>query len=589
MGAVGAAFLAACGGSSSDSGGGAGGDKSGLLYKIVEDKTDIKRGGRHVGVQQNGIATALDPHVIGAHGAVAQRVYSQLFRLKDGVLKNTDGTPEGDLFASWELSPDKLTLTGKIDPGAGTPPVAPLNGRNFDSEDVLFSWDRFKRAGNQRAALANEISAAAPIVSVTAPDKQTIVLKLSEPNVTLFTLLGHSGLGYFYIMPKEAANTATYDPRNQGLASGPFYLTSFNDTQLNFKRNPGFKRQALKDGEPYLDEIYEPIIPDNSQVLAQFRTGAIYEANIAAESVLGMKNDAPQVNMYATEPATNERVYFGHNPDSPFRDERMRLAYFKCIDRDAYITAAHNTDGYEKAGLKVDTFWEASFHQSGWSGYIMDPKSMAKEYGDKAKNFQFDIAEAKKLIEAAGHKTPFEYDQVISKQTPTSFGPVTYKRTEIFMNMVENSGAFKLKGGGRTELEWAVEWVPKVRNSGGMFTGTSWGPDTAPSDPALASFFVYNPKGGYFEGGDATLEALTKRIVAEFDTPKRQELVKELQRYDAGKFFNQKVGIAGGFALVWPAVRNVYAYRGGTSWLSIRQGSGPRAWIDPERAPIKKS
>jgi hypothetical protein len=77
--------------------------------------------------------------------------------------------------------------------------------------------------------------------------------------------------------------------------------------------------------------------------------------------------------------------------------------------------------------------------------------------------------------------------------------------------------------------------------------------------------------------------------VQEFDIPKRQELVKELQRYDAGKFYNQKVGIAGGFALVWPAVRNAYVYRGGTSWQSIRQGTGPRAWIDPDQAPIKKS
>ena len=136
-----------------------------------------------------------------------------------------------------------------------------------------------------------------------------------------------------------------------------------------------------------------------------------------------------------------------------------------------------------------------------------------------------------------------------------------------------------------------MEWVPKIRNSAGAFSGTSWGPDTAPADPALAAFFVYNPNGGYFEGGDATLEDLTKKIVQEFDANKRQDLVKELQRYDAGKFFNQKVGIAGGFGLVWPVVRNVYVYRGGTSWQSVRNptGTGPRAFIDPDQPPIKKT
>ena len=152
------------------------------------------------------------------------------------------------------------------------------------------------------------------------------------------------------------------------MASGPYYLSEFNDTQLRFKRNPNFKRAALKDNEPYIDEIYDPVITDNSQVLAQMRQGAIYEANITPDQVLGLKNDAPQLNMYAMDPATNERIYFGHLPDSPFKDERMRIAYFKTIDRDSYILGAHNTDGFEKAGLPVQTWWESSFHQSAWSG-----------------------------------------------------------------------------------------------------------------------------------------------------------------------------------------------------------------------------
>jgi ABC-type transport system substrate-binding protein len=406
----------------------------------------------------------------------------------------------------------------------------------------------------------------------------------------LYSLLAHSGLGYFYIMPKEAADTSKYDPKNTAMATGPFYLTKFSDTELNYKRNPGFKRQALKDNEPYIDEIYEPIITDNSQVLAQMRTGAIYEATVTADAVLQLKQDAPQLSMYEMDPGPNERIYFGHNADSPFKDERLRLAYFKVIDRDAYITAAHNTDGFERAGLHVPTWWEASFLQGSWSGYNLDPKSMSKDFGDKAKNYEFNIADAKKLVEAAGFKTPFEYDQVISKQTPTSFAPPTYKRAEIFMGMVENSGVFKLKGGGRTELEWAVEWVPKIRNSGGNFSGASWGPDTAPADPALAAFFVYNAKGGYFEGGDAKLDELTRKIVQEFDSSKRQALVKELQVYDAGKFFNQKIGTAGGYGLAWPALRNAYAFRGGTGWQSLRlPTTGPRGFIDPNQAPLKKA
>src|SRR5690349_19243834 len=76
-GAAGAAFLAACGGSSSDNKGGGGEAKSGLVTKAVDESSKAIRGGRHISVQQNGIATAIDPHVIGAHTTVVQRIYSQ--------------------------------------------------------------------------------------------------------------------------------------------------------------------------------------------------------------------------------------------------------------------------------------------------------------------------------------------------------------------------------------------------------------------------------------------------------------------------------------------------------------------------------
>ena len=47
-------------------------------------------------------------------------------------------------------SPDKLTITGKLAQTAFAP-VKPVDGRNVDLQDVLFSWDRFKKGGNQRS------------------------------------------------------------------------------------------------------------------------------------------------------------------------------------------------------------------------------------------------------------------------------------------------------------------------------------------------------------------------------------------------------------------------------------------------------
>jgi hypothetical protein len=49
--------------------------------------------------------------------------------------------------------------------------------------------------------------------------------------------------------------------------------------------------------------------------------------------------------------------------------------------------------------------------------------------------------------------------------------------------------------------------------------------------------------------------------------------------------FNQKLGVAGTFALVWPIVRNVGVFQGGTNWIDITSGSGLHAWIDETKAP----
>ena len=570
-----AALLAACGGGE---GGGAPKDSSGLLWTPVDESKNAKAGGTYVTVQVNGLVTH-DVHRIGAHGGIAGRGYSQLFRISDGVLQQTTGTPQGDLAESWELSPDKLQLTVKLDPGAGFAPLPPVNGRAVDSDDVLFSWERFKATGTLRGDIANEVSSGAPVVSITAPDKRTVVIKIAEPNSAIFTLLGLAGLGTLFIVPKEAGDTSKLDIARQPLGSGPYYISESNEVNIRYKKNPNFKRAALKNNEPYIDEVFTPVIPNVATASAQFRSGQVHDYTLPALEVVGAKRENNALLMYASDPISTERWYFGQSAESPFRDERLRIAYHKVIDRDLYVTAAYNTDNYKKEGLPVQEFWEGSFSVNTWTGYVLDPKS-EKDYGAAAKNFKFDIAEAKKLVEAAGNKTPFEYVQVFSDETPTSFSPPIYRRVDIIMNMIEESGVFKMR---RRPLEWAPEWSPQIRQGKGNFNGASWGPDTSSLDPTRDAFFIYNPKGGYFEGGDSTLEELTIRAVREFDEKKRQEIIKEIQRYDATKMFNQKVGTAGGFRVVWPVVRNANVFRGGTNW------TGLRLYLDQTQPPLKKT
>jgi ABC-type transport system substrate-binding protein len=579
-----AAFLAACGGSSSDeSGTGGSKDNSGLLTNVTDESKDAKRGGVLVG-SHPGVILTWDPMKTGINIRGARRGYSQLFRVVDGINQNTDGSIEGDLAESWEVSPDKLTITAKLDAGAGLPNVPPVNGRAMDAEDIVFSWERMKERGVLRNEFVNELNPSAPIVSITAPDKRTVVIKLKEPDATIFQLLSTDRLGTLYIIPKEGADVSKFDIDRVAIGSGPFYMTEASEINYRWKRNPNFKRAKLKDNEPYLDEVYEPVIPDISAASAQFRTGAIYWYGIRPEEIVSTKHDNMALIMRPTNPQITgtERIFFGSNPDSPFKDERVRIAYMRTLDRDAFISVAHNTDQFAKEGLPVESFWEMSFPAGSYRTAYLDPKS--KEFGPNAKNMVYDIAEAKKLLEAAGLKTPFEFDQVYAAPGPSSFPAGFYTRAEIFMGMVESSGIFKMK---RVLINYQTEWnTERYVTSGGKFSGVTWGPDTSPPDGASAAFFQFNSKGGRYQGGpnvDPTMEDLTVRARREFDDKKRADLVHEVDRYNAGKMWNNKIGTAGSFALSWPAYRNYGVFQGGTNWMDLR------AFIDPSQAPLKKS
>jgi ABC-type transport system substrate-binding protein len=590
-----AAFLAACGSDDDDGGstgtGGAGGtgatngngSTSDLLFTQVNETAEAVPGGTYTGSHPL-VLTTLDPMFPGGQIRVARRGYSALFRITDGILENSDGSFEGDLAESWELTPDNMTLTIKLYPEAGFAPVPPVNGRMVDAEDVLFSWNRMKEVGQLAGELSNEVSPAAPIASVEAPDSQTIVMQMAHPDVTVFANLATEVLGGLYVLPKEAADQNVIDVQREAIGTGPYYMTENSEVSYRWTKNPNFKRPQLTNGEPFVEEIHEPVVTDTATGTAQFASGALLEYGVPASDQVSVKRDNPDILMIARPPSGfNENLYFGLGEGSPFRDERVRIAFMKTIDRQPFIEAAYNTDRFANEGLPVETFWESSLKANTYTGWRLDPQSES-DFPDSYTNFLYDPDEARKLIEAAGLPTPVQFDNTYGAPSPTSFPPAYYSRAEIFLGMLESSGLWQQN---RVLIDYRTEWSSeRYRFAKGNFVGTTWGPDTSSPDATSAMFFKYNSAGGYFMGGDATLDELTAAAKTEFNDEARMEIIREAQRYEASKMFNEKIGTAGVFAQFWPALRNVGVYQGGTNWLGVTTPSALRAWIDQTKKPF---
>ncbi|HEX5141330.1 MAG TPA: ABC transporter substrate-binding protein, partial [Dehalococcoidia bacterium] len=199
---VGSAFLAACGGSdSSDSTGSGNGRDGGLVSEPVDTTSKAVKGG--VLTLEGGEPNSFD--FTAGSGAPNYGVHAYSRLVKYETFKYPDpavAKAAPDAALSWEVSPDGLTYTYKLRQGMKFDPRPPTNGREMTTDDVTFSWNRFATKSSFRSTMVNSIDPEAPVVSVTAPDKSTVVAKLAFPFGPFNIYFGYYRYGQ--IMPVES-------------------------------------------------------------------------------------------------------------------------------------------------------------------------------------------------------------------------------------------------------------------------------------------------------------------------------------------------------------------------------------------------
>jgi ABC-type transport system substrate-binding protein len=269
------------------------------------------------------------------------------------------------------------------------------------------------------------------------------------------------------------------------------------------------------------------------------------------------------------------RQFFGHLPNSPFKDERFRQAWMYSQDRSLFLDASYDLASYTKQGIPVETTHDHGLWGDTWAGWYLDPKG--KDFGPNAKYLEHNPAEAKKLISAAGFANGADVTFVHTE----GYMGVWQKQFAMIHGFASDSGAFRVK---IVESSYAAgEFQTKYRDARGQFEGASARTDSAPDDPTLNLVGHYNSKGAQYQGNDSTLEDLTTKMLREFDTKKRQQLGHEVQRYDAKAAYFPLMGSASAFQLWWPIVRNILVWQGGTNRTNATY------FIDESKPPVKKA
>jgi peptide/nickel transport system substrate-binding protein len=302
----------------------------------------------------------LDP-TIAAPVAIREVTWANLY---EGLVRiDRNGKVQPMLAKSWEVSPDGLTYTFRLQTG-----VKFHDGSAFDSADVKFAFDR-ARAPNSTNAQKQIF---APIESIETPDPATVVIKLKETSGNFLTYLGW---GDAVIVAPETAENNKANP----VGTGPFKFKSWTrGDRVELTRNPDYWQKD----KTKLETVTFRFISDPQAQVAALRAGDLDAfPNLSAPELFSeFQTDA---RFKAVAGNTEGEIVAGMNSaKKPFDDPRVRRALMHAVDRKTLVEGA-----YSGFGQPIGSFFS--------------PNHPA--FVDMTAVIPYDPAKAKALLAEAGH------------------------------------------------------------------------------------------------------------------------------------------------------------------------------------------
>jgi len=435
-----------------------------------------------------------------------------LYALHDGLVKPMPGKPQaGSLAESWSVSPDGLVYEFVLRQG-----VRFHNGDPVTTEDVKFSFDRYKGAG---ATLMKSRMAAVEIV-----DAHRIRFRLKQPWADFMTFFGTPATGAAWIVPKKYVEKVGDDGfKKAPIGAGPYRFVSFQPgIELVLEANEQYWRKT-----PSVKRLVFKSVPDESTRLAMLKRN---EADLAY-SIRGALAEeirrTPGLTLKSTGGAFTEWITFldQWDPKSPWADRRVRLAANYAIDRKSLNEAEYLGQSKVTASIIPSGF------EFAWSPPI----------------YAYDPQKAKQLLAEAGYPNGFDAGQI---SADTVYAPIA----EAAANYLQAVGVrIKVNPMERAAIIKANQ-EKKLRNL------TRSGSATFGNAATRIEAFVFG-EGMFAYGSYPDIDGLFREQAAEPDRKKREALLHRIQQ-----LMHEKVMQA---PLFEPAFLNGYGPRVAESGLGL--------------------
>ena len=236
-----------------------------------------------------------------------------------------------------------LSVVGALAKGGG---LDKATGGGLDA--LGFTIDASKAWAATTYTLSTATAFIGNIVTITAPDTYTIVLKLNRAQNDVPGMLYASGRFMIRAVAQIAngASNCTTKP----IGTGPFKVLptyNYSDTnELVVVKNADYWRKDPNTGAklPYLDQITFTSVKESSQRAAAVRKGTYDVGTFSSAGEGKFVKDLRQRKSVVTEYSTPYEYYLSlflnqGKAGSPFTSRNARLAVMTCTDRAGFVKA----------------------------------------------------------------------------------------------------------------------------------------------------------------------------------------------------------------------------------------------------------
>lgn len=421
-----------------------------------------------MGVQQE--PTSLDP-TADATASIDVMLTQNVFESLTTV--DESGVVLPQLAESWTVSDDGMTYVFKLRAG-----VKFHDGTDFNADDVVFSFNRAMAADSVNPTKA----IFAPIETVTAIDPLTVELKLKKKDAFLLFNLAQ---GDASIVAEESAATNKTSP----VGTGPFQFANWTrGDRVSLEKNPNWHDAA----NVSLEKVEFRFIADSAAAAAALMAEEIdaYPTFPAPELRPQFEND-PRFKV-STGSTEAEVILAMNNAKAPFTDLRVRQGISYAIDREEIIDGA-----MYGAAEPIGSFYP--------------PHGPA--YVDLTGKYPHDTEKAKGLFKEAGIE-----GATVTLRVPPFF--YATRSAEIIQAQLAEAGLnAKVEN-----VEWGF-WMDEVykKHNYDMTIIAHPGPNDMGNFARGADY--------YYGFDDKHMQDLWANISQEIDDEKRNELLREGQKY----------------------------------------------------------